>query len=100
MSDWFSELFGVRGGSYEWTQKQFGFHDGILSSEHTSRTFVPGSFSTLTVAELRSRAPTAEEHSSVLRAVAEDVVDLHADPKNAGDMFQVASKTVNCLTKK
>ena len=92
MSDWFEHLFGFVEGDYEWTQSQFGISEGVLSSKHTDKTFIAGSFSTPTLSELRGQATPNRNNSKLAHVVVGDALELHARPEHAGDMFQVASQ--------
>mgnify|MGYP001441297863 CR=1 FL=1 len=89
---WFEKLFGFKEGNYHWTQSQFNLSNGQLESLHNGRSYRVGRFSTPTVAELRARVKNHADRSTLSHKVIGDALDLHADPKNAGDMFQVASQ--------
>ena len=90
--DWFETLFGFKEGDYEWTQSQFDTVDGILKSRHNDKSFQIGLFRTPTLSELREQITKDIGHSRVSHVVVGDALDIHADPENAGDMFQVASQ--------
>ena len=90
--DWFETLFGFKEGSYEWTQSQFETVDGVLKSRHNDKSFQIGLFSNPTLSELREQAMTQTGQSKVSHVIVGDALDIHADPENAGDMFQVASQ--------
>ena len=92
MSYWFEELFGFREGSYPWTQKQFEVDGPWLTSKHCDRRYQFGDFSTPTISELRKSVKRNVGPSTLSHEVVGDALLLHADPANAGDMFQVASQ--------
>jgi len=92
MSNWFEQLFGFEEGPYEWTQKQFELDGPWLASKHSYRRYQFGHFSTPTIAELRQSVKRNIGPSTLSHEVVGDALLLHADPANAGDMFQVASQ--------
>ncbi len=92
MSNWFEELFGFKEGPYPWTQKQFEVDGPWLTSKHSDRRYQFGHFSTPTISELRQFVKRDVGPSTLTHEVVGDALLLHADPANAGDMFQVASQ--------
>lgn len=94
---WFQQLFGFPETSYEDTRRRFEVEGTTLRSRANGRRFGVGTFSTPSLQALRDRA--AERPAGQLRVTHEtigDVLELHADPSNAGALFQVASQ-LNCL---
>lgn len=97
MSTWFQSLFGFAEADYEATQGQFDLDGETLTSRVNGRSFGVGSFDTPSVQALRARAAQARPGTlRVSHDVVGDVLELHAQPANAGAMFQVASQ-LNCL---
>ena len=92
MSNWFEQLFGFEEGPYPWTQKQFAVDGPWLASKHNDRRYQFGHFSTPTISELRESVKRNTGPSTLCHEVVGDALLLHADPANAGDMFQVASQ--------
>ncbi|EED30521.1 conserved hypothetical protein [gamma proteobacterium NOR5-3] len=90
--DWFETLFGFPEGDWEWTQRQFYVDNQTLVSKANDRRFLIGKFSTPTLATLRSAARSSASKSVLEHIVVDDILDVQADPNNAGDMFQVASQ--------
>ena len=92
MSNWFEQLFGFEEGPYQWTQRQFEVDGPWLTSKHADRRYQFGHFSTPTISELRQSVKRNVGPSTLSHEVVGDALLLHADPANAGDMFQVASQ--------
>ena len=92
MSNWFEQLFGFEEGPYQWTQRQFEIDGPWLTSKHCDRRYQFGDFSTPTLLELRQSVKRNVGPSTLSHEVVGDALLLHADPANAGDMFQVASQ--------
>ena len=92
MSTWFQQLFGFEEGPYQWTQQQFDIEGLYLKSKHNKRSYQMGEFTTPTIAELRQLVKRNMGDTTVRHEVIGDSLLLHADPSNAGDMFQVASQ--------
>jgi len=94
---WFETLFGFREGPYDWTQQQFHFEPGTLTSRVNGRRFPVGTFSTPSVATLRERVVGLSPGTLTLRHQAvDDIFAAHAQPASAGAVFQAASQ-LNCL---
>jgi len=92
MSNWFEQLFGFEEGPYQWTQRQFEIDGPWLTSKHCDRRYQFGDFSNPTILELRQSVKRNVGPSTLSHEVVGDALLLHADPANAGDMFQVASQ--------
>ena len=91
---WFEELTGFREQSPGQVRENITVHGGELTSLVNGRTFTCGRLETPSLRHLRqrvSRSPHAVGSLS-LEEVVGDVADLHADPSNAGSLFQVASQ--------
>ena len=100
---WFTDLWGFKeGNSYSQNAAKFKMDGDTLvceSSPHPRQHV--GKFETPTLAELRSRVPSAAAASSSgltfeNLATPAGVVGLILDPANAGGVFQAASQ-FNCL---
>src|SRR5437764_149618 len=90
---WFEAITGFPEGSYRETQGRLRVVMGKLASEASARSFAVGSLETPSLGELRARTSgLAHAGRSRLRVVQGDVRKLHADPENAGALFQVASQ--------
>lgn len=90
---WFETLTGFREKSPTQVRRHL-IHDGeTLTSRVNGRSFRCGKLSLPSLAELREAAAAAggAGRTSVAETVA-DVRALHADPANAGALFQVASQ--------
>jgi len=94
---WFSQLFGFEEASYGETRSRFEVQGEVLRSLANDRSFQIGRFSTPSLASLRERAQSVPRgRITVTHEVIGDVLELHAEPSNAGALFQVASQ-FNCL---
>jgi len=91
---WFEELTGFCETSADDVRAKLVLDGGTLTSRVNGRSFVCGRLETPTLGELRERvariAPAPGRLS--VREVLADVRELHADPSNAGALFQVASQ--------
>ncbi len=97
MAQWFSKLFGFEETSYDETRSRFEVQGQELRSRVNGRSFQIGRFSTPSLASLRQRAQSVPRgRITVTHEVIGDVLELHAEPANAGALFQVASQ-FNCL---
>mmetsp|Transcript_65852 Transcript_65852/g.122883 ORF Transcript_65852/g.122883 Transcript_65852/m.122883 type:complete len:503 (-) Transcript_65852:95-1603(-) len=103
--DWFEHTFGFQEGKYFEAKDNFEFRDGVLQSKASGQKFRVGYFETPTLEKLKHRLSVAmslarEEFKNAgeltFQNVVGDTFELHADPGNAGAVFQVASLT-NCL---
>lgn len=88
---WFHELTGLRQDDPETVRRHLRVEGESLVSEVTGRRLYPGRLSVPSLAELRAR-PADRGASTTLREQVADARALHADPANAGAVFQVASQ--------
>ena len=95
---WFRLLFGFEESSYEETRRQLFVRAGRLHSRVNDASYAVGEFSTPTLAELREtgRAVARRGRLNATHEAIGDILELHAQPENAGALFQVASQ-FNCL---
>lgn len=94
--NWFEQLTGFAEKSPEQVRAQLELSDGWLTSKVNGGSWFCGSFSAPSLDELRrlNEAALLSQGAGRLQldeAVA-DVQELHADPANAGALFQVASQ--------
>lgn len=94
---WFEQLFGFTEGPWDWTQQQFSLDNQTLTSKANNRHWHIGTFSTPSLGELRATVPPHSKdnlryQSTLTHEVVGDALEMHADPANAGAMFQVASQ--------
>lgn len=91
--NWFEAITGFPEAGYAQTQRRLRVVMGKLSSDASTRSFIVGSLETPTLGELRARTahldPAGRTRFGIVRG---DVRKLHADPGNAGALFQVASQ--------
>lgn len=94
---WFESLFGVPEADGASVRRQFRV-DGDRLVAPNGRRFGIGRFSTPSLGDLRATARSVGRPGEVrvTHQVIGDVLELHAVPDNAGDLFQVASQ-FNCL---
>lgn len=91
--NWFEAITGFPEDSYRQTQRRLRVVMGQLNSDASQRSFAVGSLQTPSLGELRARtAHLGESAPSSVAIVQGDVRKLHADPANAGALFQVASQ--------
>lgn len=91
--NWFEALTGFPETSYAQTQRRLRVVRGRLVSEASTRSFEVGALETPSLGELRARtAHLPQAGRSRLDLACGDVRKLHADPDNAGALFQVASQ--------
>jgi len=91
---WFEDLTGFRETSPEQVRSNLALDGETLTSSVNGRVMVCGRLETPALSELRERVRPGERGGggiSVREAVA-NVQALHADPANAGALFQVASQ--------
>lgn len=94
---WFEQLFGFAERSWAETRVRFGVEGETLRSRVNQRQFAIGRFDTPSLASLRAASATGPRgRIRYTHTVIGDVLGLHAQPDNAGAMFQVASQ-FNCL---
>ena len=91
--NWFEAITGFPETTYVRTQRRLRVVMGQLTSEASHRTFAVGSLETPSLGELRTRtAHLAQSERSRVGIEQGDVRKLHAEPRNAGALFQVASQ--------
>jgi len=91
---WFEKLTGFEERSPEQVRKNISVNGAVLKSHVNGVEFHCGILETPSLAELRNRVQVSEMQAEKLsvREIIADVQDLHADPSNAGALFQVASQ--------
>lgn len=91
---WFEELTGFRETSADDVRAKLVLDGETLTSRVNGRSFVCGRLETPSLGELRGRVARIAPGPGRLsvREVLADVRELHADPSNAGALFQVASQ--------
>jgi hypothetical protein len=92
---WFERLTGFAETSPDRVRDQIAIEGDRLISRVNHQSFVYGRLETPTLADLRRRVDRHRGHASgrlSLREQVADITDLHADPANAGALFQVASQ--------
>lgn len=91
---WFEALTGFAEQSPEQVRDNLNVQNGVLTSQVNGRQFQCGRLETPTLAELRSqvKAESTPAGKLAINEVVADVQVLHADPANAGALFQVASQ--------
>jgi hypothetical protein len=91
---WFERLTGFAEISPEEVRRNMIVAGDRLISRVNGRALVYGRLETPTLAELRQRLPSAPPQPGrlALREIVANVQALHADPANAGALFQVASQ--------
>lgn len=91
---WFETLTGLREESVDDVRENLTLSGDLLTSAANGRSMRCGQLEIPTLAELRVRAGKVAVSTGRLRLneVVGDVQQLHADPANAGAMFQVASQ--------
>lgn len=94
MPDWFEELTGFHEAGVASVAEHFHVDGEFLTSRVNGRRMRHGRFETPTLAELRSRLDDrpARTGGTTVREVVADAKALHADRRNAGSLFQVASQ--------
>ena len=92
--DWFERITGFREDGYDATRARLSVVDGRLHSRNSARTCAVGQLETPSLAALRLRAAglVSGQGPTRVACVQGDVRRLHADPGNAGALFQVASQ--------
>lgn len=91
---WFEELTGFPETSADDARANLVLDGGTLTSRVNGRSFLCGRLETPSLGELRERGARIAPASGRLsvRELIADVGELHADPSNAGALFQVASQ--------
>ncbi len=94
MSDWFSKLVGFSERTPKQVRDSLVVNGETLISKVNGASYTCGHLEIVSLGELRARTGASPDHAADIQ-VAELVGDarqLHADPKNAGAVFQVASQ--------
>ncbi|MGB5687042.1 MAG: hypothetical protein WBM35_14630 [Candidatus Electrothrix sp.] len=91
---WFEDLTGFPEKNPEQVRKNLSLDGSTLVSRVNGRELTCGLLETPTLAELRERVSSVERggRKITVREVVADTQILHADPANAGSLFQVASQ--------
>ena len=92
MTDWFQRLTGFREDGYATTQSRLLVEGDELVSTVNGRRYGIGELTVPTLAELRGRVNPVQGQRSSVSALIGDARALHADPRFAGALFQVASQ--------
>lgn len=89
---WFERLTGVAETEADAVRAQFELGDGWLASRANGLRWRHGELSLPSLADLRGMHAVGRPGRLRVREVVADVAALHADPRNAGAVFQVASQ--------
>lgn len=90
---WFGELFGFEERDARDVRQQIVQEGPWIRSRANGRRMRAGRFRFDTLGQMRARLGAVDRPGQIrLREVVADVRDLHADPANAGAIFQVASQ--------
>lgn len=91
---WFEDLTGFVEESPEQVRANLEVNGNRLTSRVNGQSFIYGQLQTPSLAELRAMVPKTRLPSGPIkiREVIADAQSLHADPDNAGALFQVASQ--------
>lgn len=95
---WFKHLTGFTEQGAAQVQQMLSLENGVLTSRANGKVFQVGNLVTPTLADLKAEAAAVMQSSAFntkpisVQEVIADVQSLHADPKNAGALFQVASQ--------
>ena len=95
MTNWFKQLTGFEETTPEQVRSMLYLDDNWLVSRANQQRWYCGTFHTFSLRDLYSRLGKINSYSLPALKVSEQVAnvqDLHADPKNAGALFQVASQ--------
>lgn len=91
--DWFEELFGFAETSPEDVRSGIDVQGNCLVSRINGRKARFGRLEIASLAELEDRLPGSDGVKRLtLSSIIADVSELHADPQNAGALFQAASQ--------
>jgi hypothetical protein len=93
--DWFERLMGFREMAWHETQARLELQGSRLRSRVNNRCYGVGELELPSLAELRQRALAQAPRLAgrlTVRNVTGDVRRMHAEPDNAGALFQVASQ--------
>ena len=91
---WFEDLTGFSENNPEQVRSNLSLEGSTLISKVNGRELICGRLETPTLAELRERLPNVKSGTRqiTVRELVADIQALHADPANAGALFQVASQ--------
>jgi len=89
---WFEQLTGFREQDFDDVAAQFDIDGQYITSLANGRRMRVGRFETPSLGELRGRMPPPSGEPTSVREVLGDVREFHAEPANAGAVFQVASQ--------
>jgi len=90
---WFKDLVGFEEISPENVRSKLSIEEGYLVSHITGGRYHIGTLSTPSLAELRQHASALTCGEPIkLSEIVSNISRLHADPENAGALFQVASQ--------
>ncbi len=91
---WFEKLTGFREESPEQVRKNLVVEGNRLKSLVNGKSYICGSLTTPSLAELRQQVATVASPAGRLKmlSVVGNVQHMHKDPANANAMFQVASQ--------
>jgi len=91
--DWFERLTGFRERGYEETRGRLEVDGQQLRSRVNDRSYGIGTLELASLEDLRTRVLAGGPPGRIaVRVVTGDVRRMHADPANAGALFQVASQ--------
>ncbi len=91
--DWFEQLFGFVEGDYGSVRELLEVRGNRLRSRENDQSYGIGRLETPSLGELRARATEFGTDAPVkVSNVIGDAGQLHAEAKNAGSLFQVASQ--------
>lgn len=91
---WFEDLTGFPEKEPDQVRRNLSLEGSTLVSKTNGRELICGRLETPSLAELRDRLPSAEGGAGkiTVQEIVADTQVLHADPANAGALFQVASQ--------
>lgn len=91
--DWFYRLTGFSEESYDVTKSRLLVRDGRLFSDASDKSYAVGELDLMKLSDLRQRRQGRDQSGRLkLELVSGNVRDMHALPRNAGALFQVASQ--------
>lgn len=93
-ANWFERLTGFREGSYDSTRARLAIENNELVSLVSGQRHGVGTLDLVELRAMRERSGKCRDagRRTSVRCLAGDVRALHADPANAGAVFQVASQ--------
>lgn len=94
MTTWFERLMGFREESPEQVRSQIDVDGQYMTSRVNGKRYRYGTLEVVSLNELarRGRIISKSDERSTIRELVADVSTLHADSKNSGTLFQVASQ--------